>query len=121
MKRIKAVAMLLLGTMLVVGWLSLGLTGEPKTAPIKEYEGQVKSVKIDKCGLQPGSCEGSIVLAQRERGEVTLAIKPGTWIQRGEKYVTIDELGVGNYVKARATQIAGEPTPRLTEIEIGGE
>jgi hypothetical protein len=27
---------------------------------------------------------------------------PGTWIKRGDHLVLIDELGVGNYVKAQA-------------------
>jgi hypothetical protein len=102
MKRINAVVVLLLGMAFAVGGMSLGVAGEPKAAPVKAYEGQIKSVKIDKCGLQPGSCEGSIVLAQKGGSEVVLAILPGTWIQRGGQLVTIDELAVGNYLKARA-------------------
>ena len=38
---------------------------------------------------------GSVILAQAAGGgEVTLAIKPGTWLKRGDQLVTIDELGV---------------------------
>lgn len=107
MKRIKAVVMLLLCTALAVGLVSLGGAGEQRKTPIKEYEGQVKSIKIDKCGLQPGTCEGAIVLAQRGGGEVALMIKPGTWIQRGDQLVLIDELAVGNYLKAQAAQLPG--------------
>jgi hypothetical protein len=33
----------------------------------------------------------------------------------------MDELGVGDRVKVQATQIAGEGTPRLTDIQLGGE
>lgn len=69
--------------------------------------GQVKSIKIDKCGLQPGTCEGSIVLAPKGGREVPLVIGPGTWIQRGDQLVLIDELAVGNYLKARAAQLPG--------------
>ncbi len=121
MTPVKAVAVLLLCLALALGLASLSIAGEQKTTPVKQDERQIKSVKIDKCALQPGSCEGSIILAQKTGGEVTLAIKPGPWIQRGDKYVTIEELGVGNYVKARATQIAGEPIPRLTDIYAGDE
>ena len=108
MKRINAVVGLLLCTALAVGVVSLGVAGEQRQPPVKEYEGQVKSVKIDKCGLQPGTCEGSIVLAQKGGGDVTLAILPGTWIQRGNRLALIDELGVGNYLKARATPLPAE-------------
>jgi hypothetical protein len=107
MKRINAVAVLLLCTALAVGLVSLGGAGEQPQTAIKLYEGQIKSIKIDKCGLQPGTCEGSIVMAQKGGGDLVLAIRPGTWIQRGDQLVLIDELGVGNYVKARATQLPG--------------
>jgi hypothetical protein len=33
---------------------------------------------------------------------MVVAILPGTWIQRGGQLVTIEELGVGNHLKARA-------------------
>jgi hypothetical protein len=85
------------------------------TAKVVPYEGQIKSIKIDKCGLQPGSCEGSVILAKAAGGEeVTLAIKPGTWLKRGDQLVTIDELGVGNYVKVEAVQIPGQPLQQIT-------
>ena len=109
-KRINAVVVLLLCTALAVGLVSLGAAGEQHQTPVKAYEGQIKSIKIDKCGLQPGSCEGSIVIAQKAGGDVILAIMPGTWIKRGDHLVLIDELGVGNYVKAQATPLpAGAP------------
>jgi hypothetical protein len=107
MKRSNAVVMLLLCTALAVGLVSLGLAGEQRQTPLKGYEGQVRSIKIDKCGLQPGTCEGSIVLSQRRGGDVALLIKPGTWIQRGDQLVLIDELAVGNYLKAQAAQLPG--------------
>jgi hypothetical protein len=83
--------------------MSLGVAGEQRQTPVKQYTGQIKSVKIDKCGLQPGTCEGSITLGLSGGKEVTLTILPGTWIQRGDHLALIDELGVGNYVTARAT------------------
>jgi hypothetical protein len=107
MKRINAVVVFLLGAALAIGVVSRGVAGEPRQTPVKQYEGQVRSIRIDKCGLQPGTCEGSIVLAQQGGGEVALAIRPGTWIQRGNQLVLIDELAVGNYLKARAAQLPG--------------
>jgi hypothetical protein len=112
MKRINAVVGLLLCTALALGGAALGVAGERRQPPLKEYEGQIRSIKIDKCGLQPGSCEGSIVIAQKGGDDVTLAILPGTWIKRGDHLVLIDELGVGNYVKAQATPLPeGAPRP----------
>jgi hypothetical protein len=77
------------------------------------YEGQIKAVKVEKCGLQPGTCEGSVVLAPKGGGaEVTLAITSGTWIQRGTQLVLLEQLGVGNYLKVRAMATpAAAPKP----------
>jgi hypothetical protein len=105
MKRSNAVVVLLLCTALAVSLASLGVAGEQRQTPVKAYEGQIKSIKIDKCGLQPGSCEGSIVLADKGGSEVTLAILPGTWIKRGDHLALIDELSIGNYVKAQAAPL----------------
>jgi hypothetical protein len=49
------------------------------------YTGQVREIKIDQCGLQPGTCEGSMVLAQARGQQVSLAIPSGAPIQRGEQ------------------------------------
>ena len=117
MERIKAVVMLLLCTALAVGVVSLGVAGEQRPTPVKQYEGQVKSIKVDKCGLQPGTCEGSIVLAQKGGSEVALAIRPGTWIQRGDQLVLIDELAVGNYLRARAAQLPGWKEEQAITLE----
>jgi hypothetical protein len=80
------------------------------------FEGQIKSIKVDKCGMQPGTCEGSVILAKAGGGEVELAIKPGTWIKRGDQPVTIDELGVGNDVKTEAVQLPGQRLQRITVL-----
>jgi hypothetical protein len=53
---------------------------------------------------------------------VALVIKPGTWIQRGDQLVLIDELGVGNYLKARAAQLPGwKDELAITLEETAGE
>jgi hypothetical protein len=112
----KGSTVLLLCATLAVGLVALALAGEQKKAPVMRYEGQIKSIKIDSCGLKPGTCEGSIVLAKKEGDEVALAIKQGTWLKRGEHFVLLEELGVGNYVHVEAVQIAGEPTPRISVL-----
>ncbi len=108
----------IVGVLLMCAALSFSLVplawagaGSAKATP---YEGQIKSIKIDKCGMQPGTCEGSVILSQNGGKEVRLAIKPGTWLKRGDQFVTIDELGVGNYVKTEAIQLPGQELQQIT-------
>jgi hypothetical protein len=95
----------LFGAALLIGWGTLGSAGESQRMPVRQYTGQIQSIKIDRCGLQPGTCEGSIVLRLQGGQEVSLAILPGTWIKRGDQLVVIDELGVGNYIRAQAAPL----------------
>jgi hypothetical protein len=122
MKRVRIAGLCLLCTALSWALVSLVLAGAASRATVQPYEGQIKSVKVDKCGLQPGSCEGSVILAQAGgKGEVTLAIKPGTWLKRGEQLVTIDELGIGNHVKVEAVRLPGEQVDRITILRSADE
>jgi hypothetical protein len=115
MKGVRIAGICVLCAALAWALVSLAMAGTPSKATVQQYEGQIKSVKIDKCGLQPGSCEGSVILAKAAGGgEVTLAIKPGTWLKRGEQLVTIDELGIGNYVKVEAVQLPGQQQEQIT-------
>jgi hypothetical protein len=116
MTRFRGADALFLCTVLVFGLMSLTIAGAAMKATPKPFEGQIKSIRIKKCGLQPGTCEGSIILSQSSGGEVELAIMPGTWLKRGDQLVTIDELGVGNYVKTEAIQLPGEPLQRITVL-----
>jgi hypothetical protein len=97
------------------------MAGAGPAVKAQPFEGQIKSIKVDRCGLQPGSCEGSIILAKAGGGgEVTLAIKPGTWLKRGDQLVTIDELGIGNYVKVEAVQLPGQQLQQITILSSEG-
>ena len=106
----------IVGVALMVGWGTLGRAGQSQGMPVHQYAGQVQSVKIDRCGLQPGTCEGSIVLKLQDGKEVALAIQPGTWIKRGDQLILIDELGVGNHIRAQAAPI---PTMAAREGAVG--
>jgi hypothetical protein len=122
MKRIRTTLVLVLCATLSLALAVSLMAGGASSAKAQSYEGQIKSVKIDKCGLQPGSCEGSVILAKAGGGgEVTLGIKPGTWLKRGDQFVTIDELGVGNYVKVEAVRLPGEQVDRITILETARE
>jgi hypothetical protein len=95
-------------------------TPAPQAAPqaAQPYTGQVESIKIDHCDLQPGTCVGSLVLAQAGDREVALAIPAGTAIQRADEHVHLEELGVGNYVTVQATPLPGQ-TPGGAQFYTG--
>jgi hypothetical protein len=103
MKRLVVVA---LGAMLSVGVGTWGMASAALQGPGQSSTGQVRAIKIDQCGLKPGTCEGSLVLAQARGQEVALAIPAGTAIQRGGQRVHLEELGVGNYVKVQAAPVS---------------
>jgi hypothetical protein len=89
-----------LGTMLVLGAGSWGMVS---AAPRDQrYTGQAESIHIDYCDQQPGTCSGSLVLAQAGDREVTLTIPAGATVQRGDEHVHLEQLGVGNYVTVQA-------------------
>jgi hypothetical protein len=117
MKALRTLLAVLLCAAFALAPVASVMAGGASSAQVQPYEGQIRSVKIDKCGLQPGSCEGSVILARAAgAGEVILAIKPGTWLKRGDQFVTIDELGVGNYVKVEAVQIPGQELQQITVL-----
>jgi hypothetical protein len=114
----KAVALLMAWIALTIGLASLGTAGEPRTALLKQYWGKIISVRVDKCGKQPGLCEGMIILAQRDGGPLALAIRPGTWIKRGDHLVLLEELSVGDNIHVQAIEIAEEGAMRATTIDV---
>jgi hypothetical protein len=105
-----------LTVLLGLGIVWSGLAGQGYTTSI--YEGEIRSIKVDKCGLQPGLCEGSIILAQRGGQETPLNIRVGTWMKRGDRLLTIDELQVGERVKVQTFRLPGEANPRAAIVEF---
>jgi hypothetical protein len=95
-----------LGVLLAVSGVAGGAAAAPQAA--QRYTGQVEAIKIDHCDLQPGTCEGAVVLAQANDQEVDLAIPAGTAIQRGAERVHLEQLGVGNYVTVQARPLPGQ-------------
>jgi hypothetical protein len=108
----------LIGMMLAAGLVRAGAPGETGSTLLSQYWGTITSVRIDKCGARPGLCEGAIILAQRQGGEVTLSIRPGTWIKRGDRLVLLEELQIGHDVHVQAIPIAGGTSMRATNVEI---
>ena len=108
MKGIKATAILVFGLALLLAMVLPVIAQDQRSALFKQYWGTITSIRIDRCGTRPGLCKGAIILAQPEGGEVTLAVRPGTWIKRGERLVLIEELCVGHEVHVQAIEIATE-------------
>jgi hypothetical protein len=98
-----------LGVLLTVSVGTWGMAAATQPAPAQTSTGQVREIKIDQCGLKPGSCEGSLVLAKARGQAVDLAIPAGTAIQRGGQRVHLEELGVGNYVMVQAAPLSPVP------------
>jgi hypothetical protein len=117
MKGIKATAILVLCLALITAVVLPAMAGEQRSALLKQCWGTITSIRIDRCGKQPGLCEGAIILAQRAGGEVTLAIRPGTWIERRERLVLLEELSVGNDVHVQGIEIAADRGMRETKNE----
>src|SRR5262245_54384673 len=114
----KVVALLMAWIALTSGLASFGTAGEPKIALLKQFWGRIISVRIDKCGKQPGLCEGVISLAQPDGGQLALAIRPGSWIKRGDHLVLLEELKVGNDIHVQAIEIVEEGGMRATIIDV---
>jgi hypothetical protein len=109
---------LLTWLMLVLGLsiVALGRAGQGYTTTI--YEGQIKAVKIVKCGLQPGLCEGSIILARQGSEDTQVEVRIGTWIKRGTNFLTIEDLRIGDQVKAQTFRLPGEANLRAAILEF---
>jgi hypothetical protein len=97
---------------------SIGSAGEPKSSVLKQYWGKIISVRVDRCGKRPGLCEGVVVLAQGDGRQLALAIRPGTWIKRGDHLVLLEELGAGGDVHVQAIEIGEGAAGRATTIEV---
>jgi hypothetical protein len=108
-KRVKrGLTALGLGALLTVSVGVWGMAGAAQ-APVRPYTGQVREIKINQCGLEPGTCEGSLVLAQAGGQQVALAIPSRTAIQRGDQRVHLEEVDIGNYVTVQAAPLPSEP------------
>ena len=108
-KRVKrGLTVLGLGTLLTVSTGVWAMAGAAAQAPVRPYTGQVREIKIHQCGLEPGACEGSLVLVQPGGEQVALAIPSRTAIQRGDRRVHLEEVGIGNYVTVQAKTLPSE-------------
>lgn len=117
MKRSAVVVILLLVAALSMGIVTAVNAGEPFSGPVQQMDGRIKAIDFA-CHEAQGVCEGSMVVAERRRGDVPLVIRPGMQIRRGEQLLTLRELEPGAPIKAFAFQMSGEQLPRVVLIEV---
>jgi hypothetical protein len=107
MPRIRAAMLLLAWTALALGSVAQGAAGEQGWSHLQQYWGQVQSIRVDKCGQRPGLCEGAIVLTLQHGSTVSLAMRPGMWLKRGDRLVHLEELRVGDQIHVQASRWPG--------------
>jgi hypothetical protein len=118
MRSFTAGVLLVVWITFTIGMTALGTAGEQRSVRLKQYWGRITAVRVDICGKRPGLCEGVIMLAQRETEQVSLAIRPGTWIKRGDRLVLLDELSVGDAIHVQAIEFVSEGGMRATQVDI---
>lgn len=61
---IRGLTLVGLGAMLTIGVGAWGVASTASQGPGQSYTGQVRAIKIDQCGLEPGTCEGSLEIGR---------------------------------------------------------
>jgi hypothetical protein len=115
-----AVVLLPLAVAWAIGIVAAVHAGEPFSGPGRQMAGQVKALDIT-CYEAQGACESAIVVAEARHGDVTLVIRPGTQIRRGEQALALRELELGVPIKAFAFRMSGDQHPRVVLIEVTDE
>jgi hypothetical protein len=55
---------------------------------------------------------------KNDGGKVSLAIRVGTWIERSERFLTIQDLAVGDDVQGQTSQMGDATFRRVTILEL---
>ncbi|MGH8058691.1 MAG: hypothetical protein ACREOH_15875 [Candidatus Entotheonellia bacterium] len=85
----------------------------------QKVEGMVVALKIEKCGMKPGTCEGTVEVGEPGKARA-FRIEPGTTtIKKGGQAVVLQELKLGDKVAAEFERKEGREIAKL--IEVRGE
>ena len=110
MQSVRAAVLLAAWIALALGSMAQGAAGEQGWSHLQQYWGQVQSISVDKCGQRPGLCEGTMVLTRQHGSKVTLSIRPGMWLKRGDRLVLLEELR-GSRAGATCNNTGGRCNP----------
>lgn len=117
MQRITVPIASLLCIVCLLGMASQGQAEEQRSGAVQRLEGRIRSIQIE-CSQPLSVCEGSIILADTRGGEVTLAVRAGTWIRRGERFLSPRELATGIPIRVQTFRMVGDALPRAALIEL---
>lgn len=117
MQRIAVHISSLLCIAFLLGIASLGQAEEQRSGAVQRLEGHIRSIQIE-CSQPLSACEGSIILEDTWGGEVTLAVRAGTWIRHGERFLSPRELAAGIPIRAQTFRMVGDALPRAALIEL---
>lgn len=78
-----------------------------------QFHGMVLEVKSERCGPEPGTCKGAVVIGYCEAGVISVKVEPGsTTIRRSGREVTLEALRYGDKVLAElASHLPPEDVP----------
>jgi hypothetical protein len=80
------------------------------------HEGMVVALKIDKCSMPPGSCEGTVEMGEPGKARA-VRIQPGTTsIKKGGHPVVLQELMLGDTVAVEVAHTEGGESAKLIEV-----
>lgn len=86
----------------------------------QQIEGIVVGLKITECGMKPGTCKGVVEVGEPGKAR-TLQVEPATTtIKRAGKVVVLQELRLGDKVKAEFEGKEGKDIARVIEAQKGG-
>jgi len=85
----------------------------------QKVEGMVVALKIEKCGMQPGSCEGTIDIGEPGKAR-TLAVAPGTTTINKEGHVVVlQEVKLGDRAVAEVVRKDGQDIAKVIDVHKG--
>ncbi|OLC31707.1 MAG: hypothetical protein AUH81_17325 [Candidatus Rokubacteria bacterium 13_1_40CM_4_69_5] len=85
----------------------------------QKIEGMVVALKITQCGMKPGSCKGLVEIGEPGKAHA-LQVEPATTtIKRAGKVVVLQELRLGDNVRAEFERMQDKDVARVIEAQKG--
>ena len=102
--------------MLIAGLTTLSV---PVGFAQEKVEGIVVALQIDRCGMKPGSCEGTIGIGEPGKARAIAVAGANTTIKKGGKAVVLQEVKLGDRAVAEVSRVDGREVAKVIEIRTG--
>ena len=102
--------------MLIAGFTTLSV---PVGFAQEKVEGMVVALQIDRCGMKPGSCEGTIGIGEPGKARTLAVTGANTTIKKGGKAVVLQEVKLGDRAVAEVSRLDGREVAKVIEIHAG--